>query len=131
MFDVHVILKDVSGALAQMGEALASRGISVEGGGVWTINGEGHGHFLFSDGEAAKEALEAARIRVTGVTPVTLLKLHQELPGQLGKVARRMAEAGVNIQAQYSDHDHQLVLVTDSPEVAQDVADAWMAGRPR
>lgn len=130
MFDVHVILQDVPGTLALMGETLASRSISVEGGGVWTINGEGHGHFLFDDGEAARAALEAAGIQVAGVEPVTLLRLHQDMPGQLGTLARRMAEAGVNIEVQYSDHDHQLVLVTDRPETAQAVADSWMAARP-
>jgi hypothetical protein len=131
VFDVHVILQDVPGTLALMGETLAARRISVEGGGVWTIDGEGHGHFLFSDGEAARAALEAAGIQVAGVNPVTLLRLHQDMPGQLGKLARHMAGAGVNIQVQYSDHDHQLVLVTDNPGLAQEVADAWMAGRAR
>lgn len=130
MFDVHVILDDKPGALARMGETLASRTISVEGGGVWSVNGQGHGHFLFRDGEAARKALEAAGIQVAAVELVTLLKLHQELPGQLGKLSGRMAEAGVNITVQYSDHDHQLVLVTDRPEAAQEVADAWMASRP-
>jgi hypothetical protein len=30
--------------------------------------------------------------------------LRQDVPGQLGKIARRMADAGVNIQVVYSDH---------------------------
>jgi hypothetical protein len=33
-------------------------------------------------------------------------RLKQEVPGQLGLLARRMAEAGANIEALYSDHDH-------------------------
>jgi len=36
-----------------------------------------------------------------------------------------MAEAGVNIRVQYSDHDHQLVLVVDELERGRAVADAW------
>jgi hypothetical protein len=111
MFDVHIILPDTPGSLALMGETLALRGISIEGGGVWSIDGKGHGHFLFHDGEAARLALDEVGIQVAQVRPVTLLKLRQEVPGQLGKLSRRMAEAGINIQVQYSDHDHQLVLV--------------------
>ena len=47
---------------------------------------------------------------------------------QLGAIARRMADAGVNIEVQYSDHDHQLVLVVDDLTAARAVADEWMRG---
>jgi hypothetical protein len=40
-----------------------------------------------------------------------------------------MADAGVNIEVLYSDHDHQLVLVVDDPAAARAVADAWMRDR--
>jgi hypothetical protein len=36
-----------------------------------------------------------------------------------------MAEAGVNIEVLYSDHDHQLILVVDNTALAREVADAW------
>ena len=49
-------------------------------------------------------------------------------PGQLGKIARRMADAGVNIEVQYSDHDHQLILVVDDLARAREVAAAWATG---
>jgi hypothetical protein len=44
-------------------------------------------------------------------------------------IGRRMAEAGVNIRVQYSDHDHQLILVVDDLARAREVADAWMRER--
>ncbi len=42
-----------------------------------------------------------------------------------------MAEAGVNIAVQYSDHDHHLVLVVSAEHTtaAQKVADTWSAQR--
>jgi prepilin-type processing-associated H-X9-DG protein len=112
-----------------MGEALGRAGVSVEGGGAFLAGGVGVAHFLFVDGHAAKRALEAAGIRVLAVNDVVALRLRQDEPGQLGKIARRMAEAGVNIEVQYSDHDHQLILVVDDLAKGRAVADSWMRGR--
>ena len=126
MIDLAIELEDRPGALAEMGEALGRAGVSVEGGGVFVVKGVGVAHFLFTDGNAAREALENAGIRVVEANEVVTLRLRQDEPGQLGKVARRMAEAGVNIRVQYSDHDHQLILVVDDPERGRDVSAQWM-----
>ncbi len=64
MKDLAIDLDDRPGALADMGEALGRAGVSVEGGGAWIAGGRGAAHFLFEDGAAAREALEAAGIRV-------------------------------------------------------------------
>jgi hypothetical protein len=111
MHDLTSHLEDRPGALADMGEALGRAGVSIEGGGVFVHDGVGVAHFLFHDGEAARRALEAAGIRVVAVREVLVQRLKQDQPGQLGEAARRLADAGVNIDAQYSDHDHQLILV--------------------
>ena len=89
------------------------------------VNGQGVAHFLFEDGTAARTALEAAGIRVLEVRDVLIQRLNQTEPGQLGKISRRMAEAGVNIEALYSDHDHQLILVVDDLDKGRTVSDAW------
>ncbi len=51
------------------------------------------------------------------------------MPGQLGQLARRMGDAGVNIEVMYSDHENQLILVVDDIEKARGVAKAWMSER--
>lgn len=109
MQDLTIALENRPGALAEMGEALGRAGISVEGGGAF----EGVAHFLFEDGDAARNALEAAAIRVLKVRDVVVTKLDQAQPGQLGLTCRRMAEAGVNIEVLYSDHANQLILVLE------------------
>ena len=125
MQDVEIQLDDRPGALAEMGEALGRADVSVEGGGAWVVDGVGVAHFLFTDGGAARTALEAAGIRVMAVRDVVVQRLRQAVPGQLGILTRRMAEAGVNIEVLYSDHDHQLILVVDDPTKGRAVADAW------
>jgi len=125
MRDLSILLDDRPGALADMGDALGRAGVSIEGGGAWVVDGVGVAHFLFNDGAAARRALDAAGIEVLAEREVVVQRLRQGEPGQLGKLTRRMAEAGVNIEVLYSDHDHQLVLVVDDVEKARTVSDAW------
>jgi hypothetical protein len=125
MKDLTIALENRPGALAEMGQALGRAGVSVEGGGAWIVGGEGVAHFLFADGAAARVALEAAGIRVVAEREVIVQRLKQDVPGQLGLLTRRMADAGVNIEVLYSDHDHQLVLVVDDLARGREVAEAW------
>lgn len=116
--------------MAEMGEALGAAGVSVEGGGGWIADGKATMHFLFVDGEAARVALENAGIKVLSVREVLAQRLRQDQPGQLGKIARRMADAGVNIETVYSDHDNQLILVVDDIEKGKAVSDQWKSELP-
>lgn len=125
MNDLTIALDNRPGALAEMGDALGRAGVSIEGGGAFVVNGEGVAHFLFEDGAAARAALEAAGIRVVAVNEVLVQRLNQAQPGQLGKLTRRMADAGVNIEVLYSDHDHQMILVVDDVEKGRAVSEAW------
>jgi hypothetical protein len=125
MYDVSIRLENKPGEMARMGEALGAAGVSVEGGGGWVVDGKGYMHFLFEDGITAGKALEEAGIEVLGVREVLVQKLRQDVPGQLGKIARRMADAGVNIQVVYSDHANQLILVVDDFQKGKAVSDEW------
>lgn len=125
MKDLAIELNNRAGALAEMGEALGNAGVSIEGGGAWVADGKGVAHFLFHDGAAARRALEAAGIKVLAEREVVVQRLKQAVPGQLGQLTRRMAEAGVNIEVLYSDHDHQLILVVDDVQRGRAVAAEW------
>lgn len=125
MKDLTIALSNRPGALAEMGEVLGRAGISVEGGGVFVVKGAGVAHFLFADGEAARGALEAAGITVLAVREVLVQRLRQDEPGQLGKIARRMAEAGINIEVMYSDHANRLIMIVDNVESGRKVSEAW------
>ena len=130
MHDVTIILDNRPGALADMGVALGNAGISIEGGGAWVVGSQGVAHFLFEDGEAARTALEAAGIEVLQVREVIVQRLRQAVAGQLGQLTRRMAHAGVNIEALYSDHDNRLILVVDDIEKARLESAAWASADP-
>jgi hypothetical protein len=131
MKDLAIQLENRPGALADMGDALGRAGVSVEGGGAWVVDGRGVAHFLVEDAPAARRALEEAGIRVLEERDVIVQRLKQDEPGQLGKITRRMADAGVNIEVLYSDHDHQLILVVDDIAAGRAVSEAWMRERER
>ena len=123
--DLAVRLHDRPGALAEFGELLGRAGVSLEGGGGFTIGDHSLVHFLVEDGARAAAALLAHDISVVGVRDVVQVRLAQGEPGQLGKLARAMASAGVNIECVYSDHDHRLILVVDDLAAGRRIAAAW------
>ena len=127
MRDLTIRLENRPGALAEMGEALGRVGVSVEGGGAFLFNGKAIAHFLFEDAVAARKALAAKGIEVLADREVLVQRLNQDQPGQLGKISRLMAEADVNIEVIYSDHQNQLILVVDDPEKGRAVSEAWKA----
>ena len=131
MHDVAIRLEHHPGALAEMGEALGRAGVSIEGGGGFVVGGDAVVHFLFADGQAARRALEAAGIEVVNVREVLVQRLDQGTPGQLGRLARAMADAGVNIEVVYSDHANQLIVVVDELAKGRSVSGSWNAARER
>ena len=113
MRDLAIRLENYPGALAKMGEVLGNAGVSVEGGGGFVVDSKGIAHFLFEDTVIARKALEENGIEIIEDREVLIQRLNQDQPGQLGKISRLMAEAGINIEVIYSDHQNQLILVVD------------------
>ncbi|PHM54400.1 amino acid-binding protein [Xenorhabdus sp. KK7.4] len=125
MYDIHVVLSNTPGALALLGSLLGKNGVSLEGGGVFTIGNESHAHFLVEDGDLARQVLIAADLDVRDVVKPLIRKLNQERSGELGEVADAIARAGVNIIAQYSDHNNRLILLTENNELAANATIKW------
>lgn len=126
MKDLEIILENKVGALALLGETLGRNNISLEGGGVFGNDKNSIAHFLVEEAERAKQVLTQAGIRVLKINDVIVLKLRQDVPGQLGMFCRKLADAGINILTQYSDHSNQLIVVVDNYEKAKLVAEEWM-----
>lgn len=74
MHDLTIAFGDREDGLAVMGEALGNAGISIEGGGMFTLDGHAIGHFLVADGEAARPGHgtgEAAACRTASTVALT------------------------------------------------------------
>ncbi len=123
--DLAIRLANRPGALAEVGEVLGRAGVSLEGGGGFVVASDAIVHFLVADAPRATAALREAGIDVIGAREVLVQRLDQGTPGQLGAFARALADAGVNIECVYSDHDNQLIVAVDDLEAGRRVAAAW------
>lgn len=126
MKDLEIILENKIGQLALLGETLGKNKISLEGGGVFENGTHSIAHFLVEEAERSKAVLAEVGIRDVKINEVIIQKLRQDVPGQLGMFCRRLADAGINIRTQYSDHSNQLIVVIDDYEKAKRVSDEWM-----
>ena len=116
--DLTVVLPDRPGTLAEMGEVLGERGINIDGMCAVTSQGEGLIHILVADAAGARQALEAKGIQVTAEREVLVSEV-EDRPGTLGQIARKLANAGVNIELVYLAAGTKLVIGVDDLEKAR------------
>lgn len=116
--DLTVILLDHPGTLAEMGAVLGEKGINIDGMCAVTSQGEGLIHILVADAAAARQALEAKGIQITAEREV-LVREVEDRPGALGQIARKLADAGVNIELVYLAAGTKLVIGVDDLEKAK------------
>ena len=116
--DLTLILEDRLGELAKVGEALGRAGVNIDGICGMTVEGRGIVHVLVQDAVKARRALEANHIQVSGELEVLVLEV-EDRPSVLGNIARRLANAGVNIQLAYLATSTRLVVGVDDLEKAR------------
>lgn len=116
MNDLSIPVDDVAVDIARIGAVLGAAGIGLEGGGVWA----GEAHYLVADGSAAVAALESAGVSGAQAVPALVMPLRADVPGELGRMMTVLAESGIVVAAQYSDHDNRKVFVVDDRERARE-----------
>lgn len=116
--DITVILKDELGTVASMSEALGNAGINIEGIGGFVAAGEGICHILVEDSAGARSAIEGAGHQVRDERDVFIVDV-EDKPGEVGRVTRKLADAGINIDLVYPTNKGQLVLGVDDIDKAR------------
>ncbi len=116
--DLTVILEDRPGTMAAMGEALGKAGINVDGLCGFPCEGRGVGHILVEDAAGARRALEAIGLEVSGEREVLILEVENR-PGSLGEIAKKIADAGVNLDLVYVAANNRLVFGVDDLDKAR------------
>jgi hypothetical protein len=115
--DLSVSLEDRPGALAELAEALGRAGVNLEGIAALGGHGGGHVHLLVEDEGAARSSLEAAGVTVEASRPAVIVDVSaDDRPGKLGELARKAADAGVNLAACYVASRSRLVFAADDAD---------------
>jgi hypothetical protein len=113
--DMTINLEDEPGTLAAMGEALGAAHVNIEGICGFRCGEKGEVHILIENAESARRALSSAGFEVEAVREV-LVKDIVDRPGELGGIARRLAEANINLELLYLTASMNLVIGVDDIE---------------
>jgi hypothetical protein len=119
--DLTVVLEDRAGQLGHLGEALGDAGVNIEGFCATTHDGIGVVHVLVENAIVAQNALILADLKVEGEADAIVVDLSDEAdrPGALGRLAGRIAGAGVNISIAYLATRDRGVFVTSDNDRAR------------
>ncbi len=92
---------DRPGVIATLGELFGDAGVNIQAAAAFVHEGTGYMHFVVDDADGALAALKRAGWKVRHAREVLAVSL-DDRPGALGRYARRLADAGINITALYS-----------------------------
>jgi hypothetical protein len=118
-----VQLKNEPGAMATLAEALAARGVDLRAIGGGSMGDSGHVIMTTADDETARAVLEEGRyVYIEGES---ILAEVDDKPGGMARLARALADAGVNIEGhlflgRWGDRA-MFTFVVDKPEVARPI----------
>jgi len=116
-----VELENKPGALATLAEAIAARGVNITGVSGSTCGSSGRVAIVTADDATTRTVLEDNKHSFKELE-VTETHLRDE-PGSLATATRRLAQAGVNIEAVFPigmvGRDMSVAFVTDNPAKAR------------
>lgn len=117
MTEFIVDMENRPGRLAALTEALAAFDVNIEALTAYGHNGEGTVRLITSDAPTTRRVLDEAALNFEEHTVLTVLLPHR--PGELARLTRMLADAGVNIDALYvmraNSDGIELAISVDQP----------------
>jgi len=123
MKDIAIVLENVPGSLANLGETLGKMGINMEGMCGVPLKEESMVHVLVEDETTARWALEEAGFEVRAVREVIVLDI-SDIAGKAGgggKLARKLGNNRINIDLIYLAENNRIVLGVDDLDKARSI----------
>lgn len=99
MTEFVVEMENRPGRLAALTEALAASGVNIEALAAYAHDGEGTVRLIVDDAPTTRRVLDEAALQHHELPVLTAMLPHR--PGELARLTRAIADAGVNINAIY------------------------------
>lgn len=120
MTEFVVRLENRPGNLASLTEALAVAGVNIEALAAYGHDGEGTVRLIVDDATITRRVLREAALLHEEHTVLTSFLPHR--PGELARLTRQIADAGINIDALYvlraNSDGVELAIAVDQPATA-------------
>ena len=107
--DLLIEVENKPGALARVAAAISDAGVNISAATCTRPGDTADMHILVKHAEAAKHALATAGVTITGEREVVVVDAHDR-PGFLADLARKVAEAGINIDLLYVATETRVVF---------------------
>src|SRR6266566_4308782 len=107
--DLSVTLPDTPGTLFKATDAIAKRGVNIEGYCVVPSGREGIFHLFTSDPANAKKALESAGFSIREELDAFAVEI-PDRPGALSSILRPIADQELNVNVTYSLSDGRVAF---------------------
>lgn len=114
--DLTFILPYQPGTLARLTEAIAGKGVSIEGCSFQEFGPEGMIHLLVEDAAGARRAAEEAGFKLSSERNVIVAPVEHR-PGALAELLRPVSEAGVSVDLVYLTRTGSVVIGVAPDEV--------------
>lgn len=108
-YDFTIVVPHSKGSLATLAEELGREKINIEGLCAVEQNGSVLLHLLTTDKAMTTRAIAKVGYKVSRESEVIVERIDNQ-PGMLGRVTRRLADAGINLTTVYLATDTRLVL---------------------
>jgi hypothetical protein len=120
--EIVIETRDRPGVIAAIGELLGERRINIRAAAAFTYEDRGFLHFVVDDADSAIAALKPDGWNVVEKREVLAVSL-DDRPGELGRYARHLADAGINISTLYTSGaqagDLEVIVAVENLEAAR------------
>ncbi|TLZ71054.1 MAG: ACT domain-containing protein [Methanobacteriota archaeon] len=93
--EFDVVVPDRPGELGRLARTLSEKGVNIDAIAACTGGGKGYVSLLLPEGRRTRDVLRSAGYEYVEKTVLTVTL--DDKPGTLGDLAKRLAEAGVNV----------------------------------
>jgi hypothetical protein len=121
-FDLVIDIENTPGALAEVAGAISDAGVNLAAATCLRPGERAELHILVPHVEAAKHLLAISHLAVTREREVVVVEV-EDRPGALADLARRIAQAGVNVDLVYVATRNRVVFGSSDIEALRAALD--------